>query len=679
MADARKNLVPPSDLRLARDNYAYRSELIEQLDTVSRDDPQRYEKQVLAFWLGSNMTLPDLERDAGISDYVYIGYYLMLAFDKWGSLIGKQCPELHTVHLGLLHYFNEHYAQLTEHPDTMFQKFYEMIANLYPSANIDEALLEKFNEFKRTCIIELSRVLGGNNEHTRISRSTPGLMEIDDGYSQSKRMTSFISARGMGRRLFFKEQLNDEDNVYPRACKLLLPAKDGTILEGVYFKQQKTASSAVTLISVGPFQPEFLYDRDAMLKFLDTFGTDVVFVSHRNHSVRSARLAQDIPELASDFTAFANHFRSLGMRVGLYGMCGGGPAMIMAAKELTDSNAPCKLILDRTYDSYIRLCGSKNAAHFDSVQQQVAPEDIYSYYFLKLRSYLYMLPWLESWQNDALATIDLDLAEVVRSLPEFDVLTLEAKTTAKHKPVCEDKFIGRDINIRRGLKGRRHEHKQVLKELAQLSQYIADELQNDKDTAVVFNDLRHGFQGCINLIDAEKLRIIGQPKRVMEYRSDLLFSGMGPFALANEKRLAKLSDPERVQDIHTEWLFTLTTRDTTPVGQLVNGFFADMPKDWADPFHACQSFSNYSILLVMEKLFSRVTHPNVELVANKVAKLLVSVCEHKDYLINISQRANATGLSNLAAAIRKLNNSELMRAMQREPYEVSCVQPLTSV
>src|SRR3990167_1981750 len=567
MTKTDNSLLASNELHQALTDFKFRNAVIENLDTTPGTDALFYERKTLALWLGSNVTLQDLARDGKVSDYLYIGYYLMLAFDKHISMFGeaqkKSLDILSRGQIKIFDYYNQNHHLLTTDPKKLFTEFRSIILDLDNGVDLSADEFENMRMFKRLCVIELSRVLSDHKISLQISRPTPELVEIDEEHNDKESMMETTTFTGIGLRLFFKEQINKNAETYPRACKIFLTAKDGTILEAIYYKKSQQPTQAVTIAMKAPFQAEFIHTSSSMAEFMKMFDTDVVFVNHRNYSVRSGRHAQSLDDVAGDIKVFADHFYNLGHDIKLYGMCGGAPGLILAAKQLLNQKVPYKLILDRTFDSYVDVFSLKNVIHFMNVHQASLPEELFTYYVLKLISLVG--PYTETHTRSSLAKVDENLGEILMSLPEYDVMTLQGKSSDPQSPICEDKFISSDINIRGTIKNRRHQRKEMLKELSQLAKSIAQDFNDNPRMHAIFTSFEQCFVNGLRLIDDEKMRLNGKPARMLEYSPKGLLAGTAVMKLANERNLNLMDQPGRVRDIHAEWLFSLTARDMTPM------------------------------------------------------------------------------------------------------------------
>ena len=123
-----ETLVNIDRLKKSLTNFDVRNLLMKELDLS--DDKKRFYKLVLAFWLGSNSTLVKLKLEnkfsvCGLS--IYKGYYFLLTFDKYISLLIKESSTalalLQDCRLKIVKYFNQNYQLLDQDPEKIFSFF----------------------------------------------------------------------------------------------------------------------------------------------------------------------------------------------------------------------------------------------------------------------------------------------------------------------------------------------------------------------------------------------------------------------------------------------------------------------------------------------------------------------------------------------------------------------------
>ena len=145
---------------------------------------------------------------------------------------------------------------------------------------------------------------------------------------------------------------------------------------------------------------------------------------------------------------------------------------------------------------------------------------------------------------------DTKFSDVALSLPENDVMVLQGKSKkipGKKYPDCTDGFLAPEIDMRHAFKVRRQDRKALLKELQDLARVIANNINVDPAMQGVFEKFTMFFLNCIRLMDNEKLRL------VYEYS-------------------------DTTSDIHPNKLFSLTTRDKTPIHTFLHGFLVKCRK-----------------------------------------------------------------------------------------------------
>lgn len=236
---------------------------------------------------------------------------------------------------------------------------------------------------------------------------------------------------------------------------------DGVILDGLLVQNNNKLSETVVLALVGHFQSEDKWHTHADYQVM--FDSDVVFIDHRNLSIRADRWAQDQEELARDVIQFVKYFQRHGKQTVLYGMCGGAAQMILAANLLTKEKIPFKLVIDRFFSKYTNF--------FDIItitRWFVNSTNRGRLLLLMLMPFYAIIKALIKL-NVLLAKANYNFAERIRALPENDVLILQAKSKRhadKPEPDYTDFFVHPKNDIRFALKDRRQLHKKILRNLS---------------------------------------------------------------------------------------------------------------------------------------------------------------------------------------------------------------------
>lgn len=653
-----QRLINKRRLKAALENYFERNVLITEIDKLAKNAPQKFEKSALIFWLGNNTSCEQLGEDQDflrLAKCLYVGYYVSLILDKHINTVSMSPGHvlLAKCRSSIFQYYNNHYELLRSDPEALFKQFQHFIENINTATlSYDEQIYVA--TVQALCINELKRIIdGANPEEAPVKFDSPlpdsiattgdsvSLSLITNGYYTA--WLNKIISRGTSKlHPFFANRVNPDSTKFPHARKMFLPAKDGTILEGLYVAKSKHPSKGITLALVGHFQAEHQYFGNSydLSQFSNTFGNDVVFVNHRNFSIRANKLANSIDEIASDCAWFAKYFLHHNHDVYLYGMCGGAPHAVLAARELSSEGRPYKLILDRTFKSY------RNIFSYSNVSRSTALYDIITYNKSWTRYFEnHALVFAKSFVLQSIFTTsaqytgtDYSFAEVALSLPEENVLVLQAKSKKRAEssfPASTDGVVAPHNDMRHAFKARRKHQKEVFKKLLDLALNMM-QIPLEQSTQKLFQDLHVVFTHCLKLIEDEKLQ-------------------------------TRYSHGNLTRDIHSYKLFELDTRNRMAISTFIQGFFATMPENWRKQFDAIKTYPDTNNHALYNAIKTKdISDMTAKLIKFKFLYILKLIHDNKDLIARMSFRVKASGLYYNYDVFNDLINSDFHRMIPED-------------
>lgn len=641
-------LIRHKHLARAASDYSHRNRVIRELNNP--DDKKAIYKRVLCLWLGSNL-LDVFQKDLFSEEtrkLVVFGYYCFIILDKFISTTAHTSPEfdiLRQCRKRLLNYLNIHHVLLTENP----QKFFENFKNILEKMNVGiDLLIPNQQEFVRKvrdlCLNEINRFLTSNITDWNPLNDTK--VKLNDASSASSLRELFQSdtCKMLANQVatlptayaFFQDIPTAESPL--KINKLFIQAKDGTILDGLMIENTSQPSNVKILALIGHFQVEHNYFSNCLVRFQQMFGHDMVFINHRNYSMRSVRYAKTTEELAHDVVEFAEHFASRNNQVVLYGMCGGAAHVILAADILKKKNIHCKVILDRffiTYSSCLDIKTMMRAMYAELVNK--FHNNKYKFiinllYSSVVFSYLLLILTLGRRILLRFANADLDFRNIVRQLSENNILVLQAKSKKRigeSFPKFTDLFVHPKNDMRFALKDKRHQNRKTLKELNEQCERLRMLLRSKSDMVNVFIKLADHFKKCLELIDNEKLTTFGYTDKVV--------------------------------NLHAHRLFELTTRNNMPLKQFLTGFFSK-PSEPCDQalasITACSYADIHSALNKLELYSSSKDDDNSE-VAQELHLFLSTLKQNEVFICNMGNRLMTTGCGNFTKTLQDLLATEL--------------------
>lgn len=593
-------LVSTEILHQALNNYELRTKLIRDLLDTPRSDPLHGYKMVLAFLLGSNISKEKIRVNEVPFylkyQYFFIElYYSLMMLDKAISYaknpttrkILEDCRET------LFSICIQDYLLLEKAPFVFFAKLIKQFANL-PEDN------SQIKKIKKYCYENLSMTLDCLPDKTddyfydTVNYNEPPQKELtaynDKIYHLNVKANKMVANYCRKRHPFFARHTS--------ACmtmenhKILLTANDGTILEGLEVDPPDGEKDVVVLTILATFQPEHQVVTKQLEQLADFFGTTTVFPSHRNFSLRAARFAKSPLELAEDIVRFADYYHKTGKRIVLYGMCGGGVQMILAAVQLQQMKIPFKLIIDRAFQKYTDCLDMKTVLRMHKHADDVS----------KLGICIVALTHAVTWPVITFSNLNINFAKLLATIPENDVLLLQAKDkTNKHNV---DLFVHPKNDMRYYFRKRRHQHKINLQKLYKLSNEIANSVS--ADLRDIFLKLATFFKGCLTLLEDEKITI------------------------------PPAAHGDSYNNIHDNELPTLITQhNDIPLSQFVRGFFKKEPAAIVD------------FTVLQNNLSLQIKSPLIE-------EFTKTIMGDLEFLNNMARRTTNYGMSDISEEINSL-------------------------
>ncbi len=646
-------------LKAALSHFEDRNNLIKQLDLSSDNDKNSFYKLVLAFWLGSNIT-----RDKIIKHPLYInceafidlGYSCILVLDKQMSLLKKNSLAytiLQRALFEIIRHYNDNYLLLTQNPQTLFSFFVHIIEKIDTKVceNISHQKILKMTQ--DGCLAELSRSPNSPPHGllaTQVSNDVTSLMKVNPfnmGVAINKLITENFS-----KELFFARHIKPTTDKHI-THKLLIPAWDGIVLEGLSVKGRKKTTNTVVLALIGHFQTEHHYLNASFHEFQELFGTELVLINHRNYSNRSNKFANSAEEIAKDVIAFVNHFRQKNKKIVLYGMCGGAAHMVLAAHMMSNQKIPFKLIVDRFSQKYINFVDFKTlsrARDFSISNGQDCLRLLPGYqYCPSLMPYLLILLFLLLFILAKTALVitktNIDFAKLVRRIPEEGLLILQAKgekIAALKKPFFTDIVVHPENDMRAAVKDKRKYRKTILKNLCDHCLHAAGQAVFSTEMQKIFLQLFQCFDQCLQLISNEKL---------MED-----------------------SITNHPVDLHSKKLYTLTTRNKLPISQFIRGFFKQSPKMHDHLLDSIKPYSSHLIVDALKQIYGNhpSIHSNLLQFSNHLALLLNDMKTNQFFISYMADRLSATQLADLNEPINTLLTSELFKLINMSSIGLNC-------
>lgn len=649
-------LVSNTILKAALSHFEDRSDLIKQLDLSSDNDKNSFYKLVLAFWLGSNITREKIIKHPlyiKCEAFIDLGYSCILVLDKQMSLLKQNTVSykiLQKTLFEITQHYNENYPLLTQNPQTLFSFFANILAKIDSKVCEDISHRKILELTQNTCLAELSRTQNGPPDGlsaTQVSNDVTSLMKVNPfniGVAINKLITENFS-----KELFFPHYIKPTTDKHI-THKLLIPAWDGIVLEGLSVKGRKKTNNTVVLALIGHFQTEHHYLNTSFHEFQELFGTELVLINHRNYSNRSNKFANSAEEIARDVIAFANHFRQKNKKIVLYGMCGGAAHMILAAHMLSHQKIPFKLIVDRFSQKYINFVDFKTlsrARDFSHSNGQDCARLLPGYkYYPGLMPYLLILLFLLLFilvqLGLFLTKTNIDFAKLVRRIPEEDLLILQAKgekIAALKKPFFTDIIVHPENDMRAAVKDKRKQRKTILKNLCEHCLHAAGQSVFSAEMQKIFLQLFNCFDQCLQLINNEKLM---------------------------ENTITN-----RPVDLHSKKLYTLTTRNKLPISQFIRGFFKQSPKMHAHLLDSIKPYSSHLIVDALKQIYGNhpSMHSNLLQFSNHLALLLNDMKTNQFFISYMADRLSATQLADLNEPINALLRSELLQLIFKSSSE----------
>jgi hypothetical protein len=369
------------------------------------------------------------------------------------------------------------------------------------------------------------------------------------------------------------------------------------------------------LAMIGHVQAESGYISNHAIKFQTLFGSDIAFLNHRNFSTRSAKLAVNSHDIASDVVSFAKYFQRKNKKIVLYGMCGGAVNMVLAANILMRENIPFKLIVDRFFSNYVELVSLKAARRLcpmGHAQTNIFLNILSSSFARDLHFILYQ--GINAILN--LTHNNPDFPALIRNIPEQDLLILQGKSpklNRKENLSIADHFIHPHNDIRNATNDRRHERKMILKSLILRCEDILAACEQAYDQYISFietsfADLIDYFKKFLQLIDNEKLTV----------RQQTCFPH---------------------EDLHPKYLDDLTTRHHMPIKDFLRGFFKPA-KIWEANMAAVKHYPSEIIFAALKESYSHAPDKEDKVLefADALSAFLFELKKNENFICHIGNR-----------------------------------------
>lgn len=622
-----------------------RNTLIKTLDLSAEGDKQCLYKWVLAFWLGSNITRAKLHQQSLSEEskkLIDAGYFCILILDKQMSVLKNHDPvyqRLKNTLSHMMHYVNNNYLLLTQNPSRITDYFIALFEHINNPSD------DKMVDYK---ILQLTQKAG----LAELANPQPGPL-IRKAANDVTRITSMFNL-GVLLNKVITENFN-QVFFFPLPAtltthsveKLLIPAKDGVILEGLSIKEKGKQNKTVVLALIGHFQAEHYYLSSSFYAFQDLFDTQLVLINHRNYSNRSNQFASHPLELADDVVAFAHYFRERNKALVLYGMCGGAAHMILAAHRLLNQKIPFKLILDRFSQQYSDFADYKTLSRMRNHLHPLSQKQHFSWlptfcqtpliiHFLTVLIFITLYIVLKSTLHITKSAINF--GQLLQAIPESDRLILQAKgrkTAPSNQPVFTDLIVHPQNDLRQAVKEKRNQRKSLLNSLAEHCLKAAGHAVFSPELQQIFIQLFQRFHQCLELISNEKLT------------SNTVTGG--------------------IKDLHSSKLYTLTTRNKLPMQQFITGFFRQPQKPCHQVIQALRPYPIETIVGALKQHYddSPSNASNFLLFANHLALFLEAVKANESFVISMGNRLSSTRLPDLSSLINALLNSTLFEKIDR--------------
>ena len=617
-------LIRPKTLSATVRQLDQRNWLTTRLHNLNKTETHSFYKYVLSVWLGSNISYHKIETEKFTYDTlrcVKLGYYCFLTLDKNLSTLPPSSTAsevLEKCFQGLLTFYNNNFLLLTKNPVEFLSQFKAIIEKIEVK---DKSLNDVIQKTKQICLQQFDTPFVTDE----ILSPSP------DKLSKIERIKTFLHRAITCAQLypFYPNPISTDEHYDIR--KMILPARDGVLLDGLLVKTKRHESNLIVLALVGHFQTEHSYLDKSFVPFQNIFNNDIVFLNHRNYSIRAKLGAKSAHELANDVVDFAKYFRTMKKDIVLYGMCGGSAHMILAAKTLHKQNIPFKLIVDRfatKYSNFFEFKTLKRVQLWTELHRRIPPlfktiGTVALFLWIILVVIFVRLLLLVTGTN-------INFGNVLRSLPEGDVLTLQAKSKKRpddQDPEFTDLVIDPNNDIRHFIKGNRHVKRTLLKKLNHDCQQLADIFEDHENLCHIFSQLANCFKKCLELIDNEKLTL-------------------------------SASTGAKVNDLHAKKLWELHTRHGVPMKNFLHGFFSKPRKTCEEVVALIPTYSTSELLAGLNRIFEDAEN-------SKTATLLVGFLndlkQHQSYISYMGDRLHATGLGSMRSCLQQLIASVLFQ------------------
>ncbi|WP_367607655.1 hypothetical protein [Legionella sp. W05-934-2] len=568
-------------IQQAVSNFDVRNQLIQNLNQSAQTNYMRW---IMALWLGSNTHFADFLRHQPISlkrGYIWAGYYCMVILDNAVSLLGQgneniendNIESIRSCQFKILQYLNNHYKQLEENPNQLYRYIESQIQNL-PEKGAHHDILTKS---KSLCLSNLTTVLHDPEKYWfRLDEfaQLDIVKQSNLGVFVNKKITCYVDKKLLARERTFADQNYWVD-------KLLVPTKDGLIIDGLYVRKKGSHCKQVVIALIGHFPNESFYISDSMLNYQNLFDSDIIFINHRNYSINAAKKASHITQLADDVVSFADYFHQHNKQVVLYGMCGGAPFTILAAEQLKQKQVPFKIIVDRFSTDFQNWLDYKAITRiFDYTKDDRTANTLFNnivnseYAFI----IIFLVSTLLLLVMKVMLTItrsNINFGKILKTIPEEDQLVLQAKSHKRlpnNEPVIQDIYILPERDLRSSQKENRQRNKTCFRKLISICEAICSILDEKSSLYPIFSSFKDGFQFFIDLINNEKLT----SSHVKEN---------------NTKPI----------DGHIKRLFELSTRNDIEssdnndksfgLANFLQGFFKKLPSNWCQKLFKIEPYS----------------------------------------------------------------------------------------
>lgn len=639
-------IIKEARLRAGLQDWDQRNRLMRELNLAEGQKKQA--KWCLAFLLGEKSAYRKISVHSPFPvprDHLSTIQYLVISLDRLINNLSVQefdgtnnpftLRKLEDIRFKVLNYFNHHFELGTEDV-TMIREIIRIINAGLVNLGVHPNTKQMIANLLESIDLSTSRYLIDTiypQDSTKTYPHYPALIQI--GSSLKRRGMELIMKSNNNHWLL--DPSNQLDKTYDFQTQYL-ESSDGTTIEGLWVKKKGEKKKTVVLALVGHFQTEHSYLVNDFSRFYDLFNTDIIFLNPRNYSQHAGVKATCIDDIVGDVVDYANFANKKYKHIILYGMCGGAPFMTLAAEQLEKKDRSYKVILDRTADSYSTFFKNtlQRTLEMDSAKDKTSIKK-------ELERYIKPLTYMPNFSFNLFLSLSLSafsilrqslimylglnfsLANRLKAIPAEKRLMLQAKSKkipGKKEPEYTDIIVHPDDDMRHAFKETRHQKRIILKALTASCLSIAIKIPHEKSIHKQFMLLSEIFTACLHAIDNEKLK------------------------------WPSSSDVRVGNDLHTEKLFTLKTRNETPIEQFIQAF------------SMFQSPRRKSVVRLHKKTLHQIYYSaNLNLpdfdftrdMAKEIKQIFDTVYDNRDFILPLAERICVGSQYDLDAVIKSLD------------------------